>query len=69
MAEKEPIPCYVVNGLKAVRATGYAYMLDRATVLSSMHLINRAAYIWLSKNKNRYMDALLEMGNRLGVNE
>lgn len=66
---KEPIPCYVINGLKAVRATGSANMIDRATVLSSMHLINRAAYDWLNKHKDRYMDALLEMGNRLGVSE
>lgn len=69
MAEKEPIPCYVINGLKAVRASGAAYMLDRATVLSSMHLINRAAYEWLTKHKERYQEAVLQMGHRLGVNE
>lgn len=69
MADKEQIPNYVINGLKAVRATGSSNMLNRATVLSSMHLVNRPAYEWLTKHKDRYMDALLEMGNRLGVNE
>ena len=67
--KREPIPATVINGLKTIRASGEVSMLDREEVLRRLAEINPQAHDWLQANPGRYMEALLAMGNALGVSE
>lgn len=65
----EPIPADVIDGLKILRLTGLVFMLDREEVLRHLAKMARPAHDWLQANPGRYMEALLVMGNTLGVSE
>ena len=68
--EKEPIPQSVINALAIVRESGLINMFDRNGVIT---LIvgddDYEAADWLLENKPRYMEALMEMGKQVSIDE
>lgn len=57
----EPIPEHVLDALEAVRDGGAINMWDRGTVIL---LATEEATDWLEDNRDRYMEALIAMGER-----
>lgn len=70
MADKEPIPEFVIEALAVVRESGLTNMFARGVVIDLVGDIDEPeAFNWLVENKDRYMDALMAMGKRVGVDE
>lgn len=60
-----PIPENVIVVLGEVREIGAYNMFDRASVIKLMKKLDKDAGKWMEENRNRYMDALNEMGERV----
>lgn len=72
----EPVPEHVLEGLEDLRASGVCNMLGRGDVIVSMmrcaddgewpltmeEVEYRTAIAWLLDNPDRYMEALIAMG-------
>lgn len=64
----EMIPENVIEALAEARAIGTYNMFDRKGVISLIENFDEDAAEWLNVNKDRYMDALNEMGASLNRN-